>query len=391
MDEELSGSSADARWENLLSGNVTQHRLLALAREMCHPDTDAWGKWLRDRIHETLGQALLAAAHSVVPAHMSEGSLLLDLDRGDPYFDPGDSAEVWLTEGAIGGSGAVEALARAASNEPRLLIQSLEAAISPYDEEMTSRALDELTDALVEVPDIADLARKVRGQVGHSERVTALQELFDTIARHGIYAESRLKIAVNHRILRTGTGPDTDALVHELVETWRGWEGALEVGLDLQSFCSIVSSHPDLGRRVRQLLDRGASTVREDEDVEGVLCGLLWPRQWEARARVLQSYQPFRTGGYTDPALIRDLLLDSGPDPIDFGLEDWYAQFANTLASAGVARIRIPTERKTEFSGVLFQLLGTPVEVDYLQLYPIISKCQNGEGMILTFILREMF
>ena len=391
LEEEIRDNSADRRWEILLSEKVTQHRLLALAREMCHPDPDVFGKWLRDRIHETLGQALLAAASSVVPTHVSEGSLLLDLDRGDPYFDPGDSVEVWLTESAIGGSGAVEALARAASNEPRLLLQSLEAAIAPQDAEMTSGAMDELIDAFVGIPDIADLVRMVRGQVGHSKRVAALQDLYDVIARQGIYAESGFKVAVNHRILRSGTGPDSDALIHELVQTWRRWERELGVGLDLQTFCSLVPSHLDFGWRVRLLLDRGEHTARGDRDVEGVLYGLLWPRQWEVRARVLQSYQPFRTGGYTDPALIRELLLDPGPDPIDFGLEDWYAQFANTLATAGVTRVRIPTERRVAFSEVLFQILSTPVEVDYLQLYPVISKYQHGEGMILTFILREMF
>ena len=271
------------------------------------------------------------------------------------------------------------------------MIQFLEAAISPHDEEMTSGALDELIDAFVTVPDIANLVRKVRGQVGHSERVGTLQELYEIIARQGTFAESGLKVAVNHRILRAGTGPDSDALIRELVHTWRDWERELEVGIDLQTFCSIVSSHPGFGGRVRQLLDRGSPTLHSDQDVEGVLYGLLWPRQWEVRARVLQSYQAFRTGGYTDPALIRDLLLDPGPDPIEFGSEDWNVQFANTLATAGVARIRIPPKREAEFSEVIFQLLGTPVEVDYLQLYPIISKYQHVEGMILTFILREMF
>ncbi len=391
LEEEISSSSNEARWEALLSENVTQHRLLALAGEMCNPDPVAWGNWLRERLHETLGQALLAAAYSATPAQVSEGSLLLDLDRGDPYWDEGNPMEIWLTESAIGGSGAVEALAGAAANEPRLLIQTLEATISPHDEEMTSGALDELIDAFVTVPDFADLARKVRSQVGHSERVAALQELYGSVDEQGIYAENGLKVAVNHRVLRAGTGPDSDALIRELVQNWRVWEGELGVGIDLQTFCSIVSSHPDYGGRVRRLLGHGGASVHEDRDVEGVLYGLLWPRQWEVRSRVLQSYQPFRTGGYTDPALVRDLLIDSGPEPIDFGLEDWEARFANSLAWTGVAKVKIPKKRRAEFGEVLFQLLGTPVEVDYLQLFPIISKYQYGEGMILTFILREMF
>ena len=131
LEEDIRGSSVDQIWEELLSANDTQQRILALAREMSHPDPDRWGRWLRERIHETLGQALLAAAHSAAPEHMAEGSLLLDLDRGDPRCDLGDSVEIWLTESAIGGSGAVEALAHKASDTPRMLIDTLEAAISP--------------------------------------------------------------------------------------------------------------------------------------------------------------------------------------------------------------------------------------------------------------------
>ena len=142
---------------------------------------------------------------------------------------------------------------------------------------------------------------------------------------------------------------------------------------------------------MRQLLARGNPADQSDDDVEGVLYGLLWPRKWEVRSRALQTYQPFRAGGYTDPALVRELLLDSGPDPVEFGREDWEDRFAKSLASMGVVRLRIPLEREVDFSGVIFQLLSTPVEVDYLQLYPNISKHQLGDGMILTFILREMF
>ena len=391
LEEEIRGSSFDPIWEELLESDVTQRRLLALGREMCDPAPDRWGSWLRERIHETLGQALLAAAHSAAPEHMAEGSLLLDLDRGDPYCDLGDSTEVWLTESAIGGSGAVEALARKASDRPKMLIDSLEAAISPEEAELTSGGLDELIEAFVAVPQVAEAVGKVRSQLGHAERVVALQELYGILAAQGMYAETGLKVAMNHRILRAGTSSASDALIRDLVQAWRNWERELQVGIDLHTLCCIVSSHPDFADRVRRLLARGNPDNQGADDGEGVLYGLLWPRQWEVRARALQSYQPFRTGGYTDPALVRELLLDPGPDPIEFGLEDWEDKLAKSLASMGVARLRIPPYREGEFSGVIFQLLSTPVEVDYLQLYPIISRHQFSEGMILTFILREMF
>ena len=391
LEEEVNSSAADERWEALLSQDVTQQRLLSLSREMCRPDRNDWGTWLRERIHETLGEAILAAAYDAVPGHVAEGSLLFDLDREDPYFDPGESVEVWLTESAIGGSGAVEALARAASGDSRLLVQSLEAAVLPQDEEMTSVALDELIEKFVTVPEVAMLVGKVRAETGHARRVDALKELNDAIGKQGIYSKSSLTIVMNHRILRAGTGPDSDELVRDLVHTWHSWERELGVGIDLQTFCAIVSGHPDFAGRARQLLHSDAPAGDDAQSVEGVLYGLLWPRRWEVRARVLQSYQAYRVGGYTDPALIRDLLLDPGPEPIEFGVADWETQFSDGLSTKGVVRLRVSSKRRMEFREVLFRLLGIPIEVDYLQFYPIVSKYQHQNGMILTFVLKEMF
>ena len=256
---------------------------------------------------------------------------------------------------------------------------------------MTSGGLDELVEAFVAVPDIAEVVEKIRTQVGHAERVVALQELYEILGRQGMYAETSLKVAMNHRILRAGTSSASDALIRDMVQAWRNWELRLQVGIDLHTFCSIASSHLDFADRVRQLVARGNPADQGDSDAAGVLYGLLWPRQWEVRARALQSYQPFRAGGYTNPALVRELLLDPGPAPINFGMDDWDSQFAKSLSTVGVVRVRIPPGREGGFSEVVFQLLGTPVEVDYLQLYPIISRHEVGEGMILTFILKEMF
>ena len=391
LEEEIRGVFSDPRWEAMLSSDVTRERLVALARETCNPDPHAWGEWLRRRIHETLAQALLAAAHIAAPEHMAEGSLLIDLNRGDPHYDSGDTVEIWLTESTIGGSGAVEALAREASDDPGLLIRTLEAAIAPDGAERTSDALDQLIGEFVADPDMAHSVRQVRSQASHSGRFDALQNLYRVIGERGIHAENGVKVSMNHRVLRAGTHPDSDDLLRGLVRAWHHWESELRLGIDLQTFCSIAATHPEFADRARRLLAGGVADGSGPQDVEGLLYGLLWPRKWEARAKALQSYQPFYAVGYTDPALIRDLLLEPAAEPIDFGDLDWNARLSKALASAGVARVRVPPEREAEFEGIIFQLLGTPVEVDYLQLYPIISKHEMDEGVILTFVLKEMF
>ena len=85
---------------------------------------------------------------------------------------------------------------------------------------------------------------------------------------------------MNHRILRAGTNSASDALIRDMVQSWHNWEHRLQLGIDLHTFCSIASSHPDFADRMRQLIARRNPSDQGDSDAEGVLYGLLWPRQW---------------------------------------------------------------------------------------------------------------
>ncbi|MFC1871014.1 hypothetical protein ACFLYF_01235 [Chloroflexota bacterium] len=396
-DEELPTESDDSihreqlnqRWDDLLANQIVVQRLAMLAPELWDANPKVWGEWLRSRTHETLGEALLNVAYLAVPAHMAEDSLLLDIDRGMPDHDY--DLEVWLTEATLGGSGAVEALAHEATQDPRRLIRALESTVAPSDVELTAAGLEAFVDAIGEDAVLADAVAEVRQQIGHNQRVAALDALYRLLAERGFAVDQGLKVALNHRILREGTGASSDRLLRELINQWRAWEYHLGVAIDLRTFALVASSHTEFGPHVRELGGINAQTRITMAEATGVLSGLLWPKIGEVRSRTFQSYGLFHTRGYTDPSFIRELLLIAGPVPVVYGADGWRNDFTKSLADIGIGRIQAAAEREAEFHTEIYRILADPVDVDYLQFYPVIVEVSRNTGTTVTFALQEMF
>ena len=390
-DDSTHGEPLDQRWEALISNDNVANRLAALAPGLWDADPEDWGQWLRSRTHETLGEALLTAAYGAAPTQLAEDSLLLDLERGTPDHDSNSDVEVWLTEAALGGSGAVEALANEATQDPHRLIRTLESAIAPSDVELTALGLEALIEAIGADSIVANAVEEVRRCTGHDDRVATFIELYQLLAARGISVDQGFKVAVNHRILREGTSPSSDALLRDLISAWRTWEARLGLAIDLRTFSLVAASHDEFGPRVRELLEINTTTSVTVAAAAGVLSGLLWPRIVEVRSRAFQSYGPFRTRGYTDPSLVRELLQLAGPHPVEYGTEGWREALTDSLASTGIVRVRADTENVLNFHAEIYRILACPVDVDYLQLYPVVTEVSRGTGTTVTFVLREMF
>ncbi|MFC1900364.1 protein DpdJ [Chloroflexota bacterium] len=390
-DDSVHGEQLDQRWEDLLANQVVLQRLEVLAPELWDAAPDLWGEWLRSRTHETIGEALLAASYLTTPDHVAEDSLLLDIDRGMPDFDPNQNLEVWLTEAALGGSGAVEALAREATQDPRRLIRALEATVAPGDVELTATSLEAFVNALGEDQILVDAVKEVRRRTGHDERIAALNVLYHLLGERGFSVDQGFKIALNHRILREGTGELSDGLLRDLIAQWHTWESQFGVAIDLRSFALVVASNAEFGPRIRELGSGNIAAQVTIAEATGIISGLLWPRAGEVSGRTFQSYRQFRNREYTNPSFIRELIVVTGPETIIYQADGWLGNFNTLLADIGMARIWVATEYEAEFHEEIFQILADPVDVDYLQFYPVITEVNRGSGITITFVLREMF
>ena len=384
-------TEAERNWRELLAQNIVSERLRALAAELFAPNIEMWGAWLFRRTHETFGEALISAAYGVAPDQLSENSLLLDLDRGDPHHGLEDYVEVWLSEDALGGTGAVEAVARKATSEPRSFLSALESAISPSDMELTVKGLDELIELAANDPIVVTAMAEVRRQVSHKDRLDVISHLYRLLAAKGLVVDQGFTVAMNHRILREGTDNESDRLLRDLVREWHNLESRLQIAIDLRTFSFIASSHEEFGPRLDKIVRKNTDGTVSPSEAAGVLSGVLWPRRAEVSGRVFRSFGPFRTQGYTDPSFIRDLLLDTSAEEISYGCDGWRDRFADAIARTGMAQLKVRHAEVSVFHRDIYQILATPVDVDYLQFYPVISDVNREKELGVTFILREMF
>jgi hypothetical protein len=381
----------DQRWDDLFANDLIMDRLATLSRALIDQDPDSWGNWLRDRTWETLGEALLTAAYNASPTHLSEDSLMLDLTRGTPEYDAHLNSELWLTEAALGGFGAVEALAQEATQDPRKLLRSLDAVVAISDTELNALGLEAFVELIVADATVADSVREIRGLNGHEDRIKGVATLFATLTAKGIVVDQSFKIAVNHRILREGTGPDSDLLLRDLVAEWRAIEERLSISIDLRIFSQIMSGHDEFGPRIRKVVGSNTPLEMTGSEVAGVLSGLMWARTGEVRGRAFQSYAQFRTPGHTDPSLVRELILAESRRSVRYNNNGWQEEFEESLASIGTVRLEASPEYESAVHDEIFRILATPIEVDYLQLYPVITEISRELGTTITFVLREMY
>jgi hypothetical protein len=107
-------------------------------------------------------------------------------------------------------------------------------------------------------------------------------------------------------------------------------------------------------------------------------------------AHSLEGYSPFRLKGHSDPSLVRELLPAAGIAEVTFNQSEWRKQLERALASSGIARVVANRSDERSFQRDLFALIATPVNVDFLRLFPSIDAIERTESVIsVTFVLRE--
>jgi hypothetical protein len=380
------------RLADLLGQSTVLERLRQLGRELWQPSPRTWHEWLRARAHESLAESILFACQQLAAEQAAADSLLLDLQRvpGIAVADDG-SAEIWITESTLGGAGVVEAIAHAFAADPRAFFKGLEAAVAPSDLELTSTHLDHVLELATMDSEVSAQVAEVRRQTDHGPRGVAQAQLFRLLALRGLGVDHALSSALNHRLLRSGTDARLDHVLLDVVRAWRAAESRLGVAIEVRVFAYLASRDRTLGPRLRDALKVAVGVTPGTDQLVGVLAGLLWPRPAEMRARFFESYSPFRTHGYSDPTLVRSLLLQEQIPVVQLGGAGWEAEVVSTLAAVGAIRIRVATGGEAELRQALIGLIATPVNVDFLQFYPAVEQVRReGDGVVATLVVREV-
>lgn len=371
-----------------LSRDVVRDRLRALAVEFTTPNPERHSRWLRRTIVETLGEALLQACIVAAPKHAVVDTLLVDV-RDDCT---NNVARIWISEATLGGAGVLQAFAERFTAEPRVFFSALEAALTPTDIELVDGGLRQILNLSQSDPDISEQLARLRGSNSHGERSALWQSLSHALSNRGaIDLSHALAVSFNSRLLRSGAGPDLDRLLVDLQHFWDDLESRFRVTIGLREFAYVCSKKPSISLSIRSFLVKTLPVVVANQvTVLDAVMSLLWPREAELRQKVLHSYNPYRQTRTTDPTLIRYLLLTRSVVTVELLDDTWRGKLNAALEANGSCRLSVVATSASAMREALVQLVATPVDIGYLQFYPVVERVERIEGNIMvTVSLRE--
>src|SRR5262249_15234121 len=140
--------------------------------------------------------------------------------------------EIWISERSPGGNGHVEEFLRVYAQDPRRFFSGIRAALEVSEFELIDAQLSRLTQILLDDTNpspVRDCVQQFRASDTHVEMTRLSKELRVGLVREGFSVFHAFLTALGTRILRPGTGPETDAFVDQAVRRWRNEEARLGV------------------------------------------------------------------------------------------------------------------------------------------------------------------
>jgi hypothetical protein len=348
------------------------------------PDAD-WETWARDRLLSTLGRALLDAANRLCPEFDAK-DLLLDLDSGPPI--PGtpplaeDEREIWITEGTIGGAGAIEEIFRQYTANPRRFWELALAALDPSDFEEVDVALRGFIEGMGSDADLRETVAAVRQAEGLDETRRAAERLRRILLQRGYTPHHALLTALQSRILRPGSSERTDALLGKLVRLIEAQEDATGIEMDMRVFAYVASRD----RSIKEAFDAIPDFGRGDDSWRcSVIYGLLWPHGNAIRSRALYYGHPFAEQAPAERSLLQD-FLSRAEAKVAVSDPAWKTALAAALNSSGMCRLLARFDQRDQLSQALLELAVEPVELDALLLYPSVGRVRQDNGTLEVLV-----
>jgi ATP-dependent helicase Lhr and Lhr-like helicase len=369
--------------------SVTE-RLWELASVLWSAPTPDWYTWVESRFHATLGAAILEGCQRMCPQFDAD-SLVLDIDPGPP--PPNDSVgrfgmrtdgyEIWVTENSPGGAGVIEEILGRIAEDPMHFFRLVESALAPSDFELVDREISRLLNSLDNDEQLREGFNDFRDAVGNNQTHAALATLRALLRRRGYRISHSVMTAINSRLLRPGSDTDTDRILRDLINDWKGAEERLGVEIDARVFAYVAARQP----RFEDALSHIHADFRSDPQWNfQAIYGLLWPRGNVVRKLSLSARNPYASIPSADRQLLRDCLEDT-TSTVSVTDPNWRDRLATLLEERGVARLGAPVGLRDKLKMALLSIVSEPLDVGFLSVYPLVERIESQSDLLEALLV----
>jgi Helicase conserved C-terminal domain/DEAD/DEAH box helicase len=381
----------------LLGAPEVKEALLLAASALWEAPTAGWEPWLRLKFKTTLGAAIADAAQSLCPELSSE-PLTVEIDAfttsARVLTGFGSDDQIWLTEGAVGGAGFVEAFLDEYSRDPRRFFHLLDSALATGELEAVGYDLA----SVLHITAAGDSASEglstamldVRRANSHESSMAAMKRLRAVLSDNGIQPSQTLLVSMLTRFLGPGTGANTDAFFAQILGKIEMAE--LRLGIDLDARVCAFAYRNDSGLERALNVAPPGNTPEEREGWRfGVLYGMLWPRGAQVRTESLRPRNPFEQPMECDRLLVKAVVAQ--PEPaVALGDERWFEKLGEHLISSGSCNLVAPAAQQRSLGAALLRIVATPIDSGALLLYPCVTATtREGDRLAARLVVPEAY
>jgi DEAD/DEAH box helicase/Helicase conserved C-terminal domain len=374
---------------SLCNTNTIQTILNDLAKVLWSEPDEDWRKWAIWRFKATLGGALLDACGQLCP-QFDFGDLILDMEPTPRPLDappiPEGLEEIWITESTIGGGGVIEEIVQRYANDPANFFQLAGSALEPGDFDIIDSELTRLLELIQTSPEVSDVMADMRLADGYSELKQISDRLRQVLSSQGILVTHPVITAINARVLRPGSTPETDKLLLDLVNLWHQEEERLGIEIDARVFSYVVSDNDQLDQA---LLHLGLMQPNPYWRFQ-VIYGLLWARGNIVRSRALSIYNPFTEFPDSDREILLD-VLQVEEKTVWLDKTNWREQIEEAFKHGASVSLMAHPDQKRDLKAAILALAVEPIELGFLQVYPVVEGVQRyPQGFGARLRVREV-
>lgn len=336
--------------------------------------SEPWLAWLRRR-------HTLSAANLLLTSLTSWGSGV-DADELTVDLHPEDDSRFVISEQSPGGTGQIEALARAIAENPDNLGMALRDAIRPSDMELMDIELRSFlatpdNDVAVAIQDLTSAWRS-----GHHAVRVATAQLETALSGVGVELGHAARTALATRL----AGPGAHSGLIDEVSVWmdRRDRSLVDSGfaVDPRTLAVLLADRSEADPYLRLQQPTPVERAR-------AISNVLWP--WGESTRSVASYNPYAPVLATSVDVVRDHW---SPPVTVLDVTTWNDEERRTvhaeLVRSREAIVRVRTTERAQLREAILDLNTVPVEVGPLMFHPRVTAVSEvGEHVEARILLRE--
>lgn len=383
----VTGAVVDARLRDTLLalwGNpvVCQH-IEGLEQVLWAEPGDAFSAWVRQRYAATLAQALRAAMVSLVP-QVNEDELVIDvLSRPDAGFD------LIVGESSPGGLGQIETIVRELQRQPRRFLDGIEFALSCCEREQAATDLLAVVQAAAREQEskIASAFDQVRGASGFVQMEEAKRQLQVALSAHGFTASRSLVVSVVNKLLRPGSGPQSDRLLFRLNRAWRRRSDKLGIAVPVRTYAYTCARHNRIGPFLTNFFEQLGGERPAESQLFAQLQQFLFESCEDSCPECLNQRGRFYDLGLPSRALARTWLgIEIQTIVLAGGGLDWQDQARQILRAEGRVRLVAAAPQRAELAAGLPQLCVQELELASLRVPVSVAKVEPAADRLAVVL-----